>query len=117
MTTLQIRPDIRDQYQSLFGAKTLNGRTLVVEDLIVQLTHEIAAELPQLLAERHAFQAKVERGEARYGFLAAEIEVSDPDGTRTTVGAIRKGMLDGFFGRKTPDAWRRIQRCRVRLMP
>ena len=35
--SLQIRPDIRDQYQSLFGAKTVNGRTLVVEDLIVQL--------------------------------------------------------------------------------
>ena len=106
MATLQIRPDIRDQYQSLFGAKTLNGRTLVVEDLIVQLTREIAGELPTLLAERHAFQQKVERREGRYGFLPAETEVSDPDGHRTTVGAIRKGLFDGFFGRKTPEAWR-----------
>ncbi len=61
MATLQIRPDIRDQYQSLFGAKTLNGRTLVVEDLITQLTREISEELPKLLAERHAFQRKVVR--------------------------------------------------------
>ena len=106
MASLQIRPDIRDQYQSLFGAKTLNGRTLVVEDLITQLTQEISEQLPKLLAERHAFQKKVERGEARYGFLPPETEVADPDGNRTTVGAIRKGMLDGFFGRKTADAWR-----------
>ena len=106
MANLQIRADIRDQYQSLFGAKTLNGRTLVVEDLIVQLTREISEELPKLLAERHAFQKKVERREARYGFLAPETETADPDGNRTTVGAIRKGMLDGFFGRRTPEAWR-----------
>ncbi len=106
MATLQIRPDIRDQYQSLFGARTLNGRTLVVEDLITQLTREIGEELPKLLAERHAFQKKVERREAQYGFMRPGTEVADPDGNKTTVGAIRQGMLDGFFGRKTPDAWR-----------
>ena len=106
MATLQIRPDIRDQYQSLFGAKTLNGRTLVVEDLIAQLTREIRDELPTLLAERHAFQKKVERREARYGFMRPGTEVADPDGNTTTVGGIRQGMLDGFFGRKTPEAWR-----------
>ncbi len=104
--SLQIRPDIREQYQSLFGAKTLNGRTVVVEDLIVQLTREIREELPQLLAERHAFQGKVERREAAYGFLPAATEVCDPNGNRTTVGGVRKGLLDGFFGRKTADAWR-----------
>jgi hypothetical protein len=32
--------------------------------------------------------------------------ICDPDGNSTTVGAIRKGLLDGFFGRKTPEAWR-----------
>ena len=106
MATLQIRPDIRDQYQSLFGAKTLNGRTLVVEDLITQLTREISEELPKLLAERHAFQKKVERREAQYGFMRPGTEVADPDGNKTTVGAIRQGMLDGFFGRRTAEAWR-----------
>jgi malate synthase len=106
VAVLQIRPDIRDGYPSLFGARTLNGRTLVVEDLIAQLTGGIGAELHQLLAERHAFQARVERGEARYGFLPADTEVQDPDGNRATVGSIRSGMLDGFFGRTTRDAWR-----------
>ena len=106
MATLQIRPDIRDQYQSLFGAKTLNGRTLVVEDLITQLTQEIREELPRLLAERHAFQKNVERRETRYEFLRPGTEVADPDGNTTTVGAIRQGMLDGFFGRTTSEAWR-----------
>ncbi|MGH9257402.1 MAG: hypothetical protein ACRD3C_22810 [Vicinamibacterales bacterium] len=53
-----------------------------------------------------AFQDKVGRKAARYGFLPATEEVSDADGNRTTVAAIRRGMLDGFYGRQTADAWR-----------
>ena len=106
MSTLQIRPDIRDKYSSLFGPKTINGRTVVVEDVITQLTQAVRGELPQLLAERLAFQDKVGRKTARYGFLPPTEEVSDADGNRATVAAIRRGMLDGFFGRRTPEAWR-----------
>jgi malate synthase len=106
VTTLQIRPDIREQYASLFGAKTVNGRSVVVEELIADLTRAISADLPQLLADRYAFQDRVGRKEARYDFLPASEEVSDADGNRTTVARIRRGMLDGFFGRNTPDAWR-----------
>ena len=106
MATIEIRPDIRDQYASLFGAKRVNGRTVVVEDLIAAMTMEAGAELQMLLAERHAFQEQVARGEARYGFPPSGTGVSDADGIHTTVGAIRQGLLDGFFGRPTADAWR-----------
>lgn len=105
MPTLQIRSDIRQQY-SLFGAYTVNGRTVVVEDLIVDLTRAIRGELPQLLADRHAFLERVGRKAARYGFLPGPDVVGDADGTSTTVDRIRRGMLDGFFGRTTADAWR-----------
>ena len=103
---LRIREDIRDQYASLFGAKTANGRTLVVEDVIADLTAATSAELPQLLAARHRFQDKVARGEARYDFLPGTDEIADADGHRTTAAAIRRGLLDGFFSRDTADAWR-----------
>ena len=105
MSTLQIRPDIRAEYSSLFGQKTVNNRTVVVEDVIARLTEAVRGELPQLLAERLAFQEQVGRKAARYGFLPATEEVSDADGNRTTVAAIRRGLLDGFFGRRTADAW------------
>jgi malate synthase len=105
VSTLQIRSDIRDKYSSLFGPKTVNGRTVVVEEVITQLTQAVRGELPQLLAERLAFQDKVGRKTARYGFLPPTEEVSDADGNRATVAAIRRGMLDGFFGRRTPEAW------------
>ena len=106
LVTLHIRQDIRDQYASLFGAKTVNGRTLVVEDLIVEMTGAISAELPQLLAAWHLFQEKVARGDARYDFLPGTEEITDADGHRATAAAIRRGLLDGFFERDTADAWR-----------
>ena len=106
MSTLQIRPDIRQQYSSLFGPKTVNGRTVVVEDLIAQMASAVRDELHHVLAERHAFQRRVGAKTAQYGFLPAGDEVSDADGNRTTVAAVRRGMLDGFYRRSTPDAWR-----------
>src|SRR5581483_3648699 len=56
--------------------------------------------------ERHALQAQVGRRERAYNFLPPDTRVSDPDGHTATVGDIRQGMVDGFFGRKTPVAWR-----------
>ena len=106
MATLHIRPDIREHYSSLFGAKEVNGRRLVVEDVIAAMTMETSGELQQLLADRYAFQEQVARCEARYGFLPGATEVADADGHRSTAAAIRQGLLDGFFGRRTPEAWR-----------
>jgi malate synthase len=106
VATLKIRPDIREQYSSLFGTKTVNGRTVDVEKLIADMSAPIRDELNQLLAERHAYQQRVGNKTARYTFLPPGDEISDADGHTTTVAAIRQGMLDGFFGRKTPDAWR-----------
>ena len=106
MTTLQIRSDIREHYGSLFGAKTVNGRPLVVEDVIAELAAAIGAPLQQLLADRHRFQEEVARGGARYDFLPGAEVVHDADGHQATAAAIRRGLLDGFFGRRTAEAWR-----------
>jgi malate synthase len=106
VATLQIRADIRARYGSLFGARTVNSRVLIVENVITQMTLETRAHLRELLVERHAFQDKVARGEARYSFPPGNTEVSDADGERRTAHSIRQGLLDGFFGRNTRDAWR-----------
>jgi len=104
--TLQIRPDIHQQYASLFGAKSVNGRTLVVEEVIEQLAAAIGGELQELLAARYILQEQVARSGARYDFLPPAEKVSDADGHTATVESIRRGLLDGFLGRHTADAWR-----------
>jgi malate synthase len=106
VAALQIRPDIQQQYASLFGAKSVNGRTLVVEEVIEQLANAIGGELQELLAARYVLQEQVARSGARYDFLPPAEKVSDADGHTATVESIRRGLLDGFFGRQTPDAWR-----------
>ena len=106
MPTLQIRPDIRAEYSSLFGPKTVNGRTVVVEDVIARLTDAVGGELPQLLAERLAFQDRVGQKTARYTFLPAGEKVSDADGNQTTVAAIRRACSTGSSAGRLPEAWR-----------
>ena len=106
MGAVTIRPDIYEKHPSLFGAKTVNGRAVNVEDLIATMVRETRDEFRELLAARHALQEQVARRERAYGFLPPDTKVTDADGNSTTVRDIRQGMLDGFFGRKTPHAWR-----------
>jgi malate synthase len=105
MGSITVRPDIYEKHRSLFGDKTVNGRRVNVEDLIAQLTRDTKDEFRSLLSARHSLQEQVGRRERTYTFLAPDTKVSDADGNTTTVRDIRQGMLDGFFGRRTPQAW------------
>ncbi len=106
MGGITVRPDIYDKHKSLFGEKTVNGTKVNIEELIATLARGTRDEFRSLLGARHVLQDQVGRRERSYGFLAPETKVSDADGNTATVRDIRQGMLDGFFGRKTPIAWR-----------
>jgi len=101
-----VRADILQKYPDLFGTKTIGGRQANVEALIARLTRATRDEFAALMQARHHLHDRVARRQGQYDFLDAATQVSDPDGNRATVGDIRQGMLDGFFGRKTPKAWR-----------
>ena len=103
---LEIRRDIYEKHASLFGEKTVNGKKVNVEELITKLTRENSGDFRSLLGVRHAFQDQVGRHERTYTFLPPDTKISDADGNTATVRDIRQGMLDAFFGRKTPQAWR-----------
>ena len=106
MGAIVIRPDIYEKHQSLFGEKTVNGRRVVVEDLIAQLTRATKDEFRTLLAARHELQDQVGRRERSYSFLPPETAIEDADDHTSTVRSIRQGMLDGFFGRSSSHTWR-----------
>ena len=103
---LEIRRDIYEKHASLFGDKTVSGKKVNVEELITKLTRENSGDFRSLLGVRHAFQDQVGRHERTYTFLPPDTKISDADGNTATVRDIRQGMLDAFFGRKTPQAWR-----------
>jgi len=74
---IEIRPDIYEKHQSLFGDQKVNGRTVNVENLIEQLTRDTKDEFRTLLGARHAFQEQVGKRERSYGFLGPDTKVSD----------------------------------------
>ncbi len=104
--TLRVRPDVLSQFADLFGEKVVNGRSVHVERLIEELVSEVQGTVQALLRERAAKQSRVASGTDSYDFLDGSIAVSDADGRTASVAAIRKGMLDGFFGRNTTEAWK-----------
>jgi len=104
-SSASVRADILQNYPDLFGTKTIGGREANVEALIARLTRATRGEFVALMQARHQLHDRVAHRQGQYDFLDPATQVSDPDGNRATVGDIRQGMLDGFFGRKTPKAW------------
>ena len=101
-----VRADILQKYSDLLGTKTVNGRQVNVEDLIARLTRATRGDFASLMQARHQLHNRVAHRQVQYEFLEPSTPVTDPDGNRATVADIRQGMIDGFFGRKTPKAWR-----------
>ena len=104
--SIEIRPDIFAAYAPLFGTQSVNGRPVSVDETIARLAGETCQTFRDLLRQRHAMQARVGRRETDYDFLDPRATILDADGNRATVAAIRKGMLDAFLGRATPEAWK-----------
>jgi malate synthase len=80
-----------------------------VEELVGQLTRDTSDEFAALMKARHELHGRVASKHLQYDFLDPHVTVTDPDGNRATVADIRQGMLDAFFERKTPKAWRVAQ--------
>ncbi len=104
--TAVIRPDIAANYAEIFGTKSIDGRSVNVEETIARLTEQTSGIFRQILEARQAFQARVVRNEATYDFVDGSVIVSDANGHTASVADIRQGMLDRFFGRATAAAWR-----------
>ncbi len=104
--TAVIRPDIAANYAEIFGTKSIDGRSVNVEETIARLTEQTSGIFRQILEARQAFQARVVRNEATYDFVDGSVIISDANGHTASVADIRQGMLDRFFGRATAAAWR-----------
>ncbi|HEU0168971.1 MAG TPA: hypothetical protein VFS62_14425 [Chloroflexota bacterium] len=103
---LDVRDDIAQKHAGLFGAKSVNGRTVRVEDVIADLTRRFREDFHGVLTARREFAQQVAAGGARYGFLPATQTIEDADGQTRTVADIRQGMLDNVRGVDSPVRWR-----------
>jgi malate synthase len=103
----QIRADVLRQFPGLFGPKAVNGRTLVVEEVIADLAREAEPAIGAALTARRALLASPEPVARRYAWPAWEARFDDPvTGRAWTYREIVQGLVDNFHGRETPLRWR-----------
>ena len=102
----QIQADIVRNYAELFGDKSVNGRTVNVEELIENLVRQFSADFREVLDQRHQFLRQQGDAQERYAFLPEDQQVTDGDGSKLTVAEIRQGMLDNFFGNVSSHSWK-----------
>ncbi|MFQ5930279.1 MAG: malate synthase, partial [Acidobacteriota bacterium] len=110
---LQVREDLAQKYADLFGDKSVNGRTVKVEELIAKFTNEFSEDFRRIAKMRHEFLSRQRDVREKYAFLSPDQEISDADGNKATVGQIRQGMLDNFFGKESPYRWKLNERIPI----
>lgn len=102
-----IREDIRKTFSSLFGSKSVNGRTVDVEETIATLTRELRPAIAAALTERRTLLQSSEPVRKKYAWPRWDETFVDPvSGASWTFHHIVQGMIDNFLGRDSQWRWR-----------
>ncbi len=102
-----IREDVLRDFPHLFGKKTVNGRSVDIEETIAALTRELASAITSALnARRETLQSKKPVRE-KYGWPHWDERFDDPvSGTSWTFRQIVQGMIDNALSRESEWRWR-----------
>ncbi len=102
-----IRADVLQQFPSIFGKQTVNGRVLDVDETITLLSREIDPAIADALAARRAILAAPAPVAGKYAWPSWDESFEDPiSGKPWTYRQIVQGLVDNFLGRETPWRWR-----------
>ncbi|MEM2042997.1 MAG: malate synthase [Nitrososphaerota archaeon] len=96
----------RSEYGELLGEKVVNGRRLVVEQVIGELTVRLRPEIDAAVALRRRLLDDPRPVVEKWRFPDWEERFTDADGNTRTFREIVQGMLDNLHGRETPLRWR-----------
>ncbi len=102
-----IRKDILEKFPGLFGAKTVNGRELNVDETIATLTRELRPAIAAALAARKELLDSPAPVREKYGWPKWEDTFKDPvSGKFWPFRQIVQGMIDNFLGQESQWRWR-----------
>ncbi len=102
-----IRADVLQQFPSIFGKQTVNGRVLDVDETITLLSREIDPAIAEALAARRAILAAPAPVAGKYAWPSWDESFEDPiSGKPWTYRQVVQGLVDNFLGRETPWRWR-----------
>jgi malate synthase len=92
-----IRADVLQQFPSIFGKQTVNGRVLDVDETITLLSREIDPAIADALAARRAILAAPEPVAGKYAWPSWEERFEDPiSGKPWTYRQIVQGLLSAL---------------------
>ena len=102
-----IDEQIQGRFPELFGVRTINGRSLDVEETVTDLTRELRPMIAAALAARRTILESPAPTREKYAWPAWDEAFDDPvTGTRWTFLEIVEGLIDNALGRETRLRWR-----------
>ena len=102
-----IREDILQKFPGLFGTRTVNGRTINIEQAISELARELGPDIAAALTARRNLLASSEGVREKYSWAKWDESFEDPvTGRKRTFREIVQGLVDNFLGRDTELRWR-----------
>ena len=102
-----IRTDILQKYPELFGTKTINGRTIDVEEAMATLARELGPEIAAALTARRLLLQSSAPVREKYGWPKWDDRFEDPvSGQFWTFRHVVQGLIDNFLGRESEWCWR-----------
>ena len=102
-----IRQDILQKFSGLFGRKTVNGREVDVEQMIVELTEEFRPAIATALTARRNLLQSTEPVRQRYAWPNWDDKFEDSvTGKFWTFRQIVQGMIDNFCDVESEWRWR-----------
>jgi malate synthase len=102
-----IRNDILQRFPDLFGAKTVNGHDVNVEEAITTLTRELRPAIAAALTARREILESPAPVHQKYAWPKWEERFEDPvSGQPWTYRQIVQGLIDNFLGHESQWRWR-----------
>jgi malate synthase len=102
-----VRNDILQKFPDLFGAKTVNGHDVNVQEAITTITRELRPEIAAALTARREILASPAPVRQKYAWPRWEEKYDDPvTGKPWTYRQIVQGLIDNFLGKESDVRWR-----------
>ncbi|MFP3132575.1 MAG: malate synthase [Nitrososphaeria archaeon] len=107
MERVKLSNKVVQKYSELFGEKTVNGKKLVVEDVIAQVYDEVRDLWEAALKKRRELLDSPLKVREKYSIPKWDEIYEDPvTGEKRTYREIVQGLIDNFLGKNTPLSWR-----------
>lgn len=99
---IEVRKEVLQKYSDLFGVRVINGREVVVEELIERLTREFRDEIDEVIRERRRWLDDPRPVREKAAFPHWDEKFVDADGESKTFREIVQGLIDNLLGGRPP---------------